>query len=235
MRKITPIIITVLLLISAAGCQSRPFTVSNAFIQNIKQNSLPDDIAQTELLLSKNIANPSDSYSSSDKEQYTFSPSDMIIGWQKLNAETYLHEMTYYKDDKVLAQFVEDRTVSYTLDVPGSWTLKDTVFFENGQKAAELIPIFLLELDEGSDLNFIIPEEYTEDELISLEKISFGENEGYKIILEVKNRDTWYPHTYYLTNGRYVFGIVLYSYSEERDSFEQMLFDDIASSFRFKP
>ncbi len=217
MRNILSVAIIIILLTLVGGCQSKPIYNSYALI-----NSSP--------------LNPSNTAPSSIEERYAISDSDAIDGWDELKVKAFLNEMTYYKDRKVLSQMTEDRIVDYTIEFPDSWTLSYTVFNKgnNQKKAGELFPVFLLEPnDESEFLEFKIPEEYTENELVSEEKITFGEYTGYKIILKLTTSEAWYPHTYYLTDGTYVFGISLYSYSEIRDKSEQKLFDYIVSTFRF--
>lgn len=218
MRNILSVAIIIVLLTLVGGCQSKPISSSYALM-----NSSP--------------LNPSNTVPSSIEERYAISDSDAIDGWDELKAKAFLNEMTYYKGHKVLTQMTEDRMVDYTIAFPDSWTLSYTVFNKdnNQKKAGELFPVFLLEPnDESEFLEFKIPEEYTESELVSEEKVTFGEYTGYKIILELTTSETWYPHTYYLTDGTYVFGISLYSYNVNRDEDEQKLFDDIVSTFRFK-
>ncbi|KUO59261.1 MAG: hypothetical protein APF84_10030 [Gracilibacter sp. BRH_c7a] len=216
MRNMLTVMFIVISL-TLAGCQSQPLDNSYALISS-----------------QENRGNPSNLFSLIDEEQYVITNSDKIDGWQELKTKVFLNEMTYYGDQKVLSQIDEDKMIGYSINFPDSWTLNNTVLKANQKKIAELIPIFLLELNEDSEfLDFIIPEEYTENELVSKEMITIGGYRGYKIVLEVTNYETWYPHTYYLTDGNYVFGISLYSYSPKEDSVEQKLFDDIVSSFRF--
>ena len=235
MRKIAAVIVTVMILISMVGCQSQPFAKADISSKDISdQKHLTDSNSQS--MFRKSTDYPSYSFSDYGPEKYAISPSDMIKGWNKLNAKVFLHEVTFYRDQKVLTQIDEERMIEYSINVPGTWTLTDTVFFEGAerQKAAELIPAFLYEPNQESNLRFILPEEGIEDNRSSINKVQFGNYEGYKITLEVSDYDTYYPHTYYLTDGTYVFGIVLYSYSEQRDALENILFDDIVSSFKFK-
>lgn len=221
MRNMLSVAILVIFLTLVGGCQSKPIDNSYAMISNV-------------------ALNPSNTVSSNvvpfNNEQSTISDSDTKKGWEELKAIVFLNEMTYYRDYNVLSQMDGDRMVEYSIQFPDSWTLNYTVFNEDidKKKVGELLPVFLLESnDESEFLKFKIPEEYTENELISEELVTFGEYSGFRIILEVTNSETWYPHTYYLTDGKYVFGISLYSYSETRDKAEQKLFDDIVSTFRF--
>lgn len=226
MRKMLSVIMTIILLTLVGGCQSEPsksYTLINHQFDPITPTPLT-----TPLSSQVNLGYP--------EEQYAVSLSNGIEGWEELEAKVFLNEMTYQRDQRVLSPMEENIMVEYSIKFPDSWTLSRTVFNKDTQKKiAELIPVYLLEPDDKSDFTtFEIPEEYSEAELLSKEMVTFGEYEGFKIILKVSNTETWYPHTYYLTDGTYVFGISLYSYSEKRDEAEQQLFDDIVSSFSFK-
>lgn len=227
MNKLFSVIMIVALLTLVGGCQSQPYSNSHTLINTNKPDHLSNLITPT---TSSSLESPSN-----NKERYVISH-PKIEAWKELEAKVLLNEMTYYRDQRVLSQMVGDRMVEYSIQFPDSWTLNYTVFNEgaNQRKTAELFPVFSLELESESEiLDFIIPEEYTETELLSKEMVTFGEYKGFKIILKVTTTETWYPHTYYLTDGTYVFGIALYSYSEKRDEIEQKLFDDIVSTFRF--
>ena len=225
MKKITFVIIIVALLTIVGGCQSQTYDNSYALVNTIRPDNLSDSITPT---------TPSP-VSLTVEERYKISHSS-IETWNELEAKVFLNEIASYGGHNVLYQTQEDQMVEYSIKYPGNWTLNGTVFSKDFEqkKIGELFPVFLLEPNAESFISFKILEEYTEDELISKEIVNFGVYKGFKIISQVTTSETWYPHTYYLTDGTYVFGISLYSYSEERDQVEEQLFDDIVSTFCFK-
>ena len=229
MSKLLSVIMIVALLTLVGGCQSQPYSNTHTLINTNKPDHLSNLITPT---TPSSLESPSN-----NEERYIISHSN-IDAWKELEAKVFLNELTYHRDYRVLSKIEDDRMVEYSIQFPDSWTLNYTVFNEGAdqKKTAELFPVFLLEPEDESEiLDFKIPEEYTEIELVAKEMVTFGEYKGFKIILKVTTTETWYPHTYYLTDGIYVFGISLYSYSEKRDEAEQKLFDDIVSTFRFKP
>lgn len=227
MNKLISFIMIVVLLTLIGGCQKQPYSNTHTLINTNKPNHLPNLIPPT---TPSSLESPSN-----NEERYIISHSN-IDGWKELEAKVFVNELTYHRDQRVLTQMEENRMVEYSIKLPESWTLDYTVLNKGTEhkKVGELLPVFLMKPNEESEfLEFEIPEEYTENELFSIEKVTFGEYKGLKIIFEVTKSETWYPYSYYLTDGTYIFGITLYSYSLNRDETEQKVFDDIISTFRF--
>jgi hypothetical protein len=74
-----------------------------------------------------------------------------------------------------------------------------------------------------------------ECELISKEDIKVGDLTGARIVLRAfphgGDIDEWYPHTYYLTDGKRVFAMSFYAL--ELNAEKQKMFDGIIESFEF--
>ncbi len=156
--------------------------------------------------------------------------SKQIQGWKELIVKDY----AYTTEDWESYSFRENSPIiSYSLHFPSNWNVDYSIFTdENGAKVAELLPTIIMK--EGQSLldNW---EPNSECELISRENIKVGDLTGVKIILKSYpyggDIEMWYPHTYYLTDGKQVF--IMSFYALELDSEEQELFDKIIKTFQF--
>jgi hypothetical protein len=156
--------------------------------------------------------------------------SKLVNGWKQLTLKDY----AYTTEDWDSYSFRDDSPmISYKLHFPDNWDVEYSVFTnEKGEKVAELFPPIMMA--EGQSLldNW---EANSECELISKEDIKVGDLAGVRIILRAfphgGNIDQWYPHTYYLTDGKRVFAMNFYTL--ELDAEKQKMFDGIIETLEF--
>jgi len=156
--------------------------------------------------------------------------SGLVDGWKVLTMRDYAYTT---EDWESYSFFESNPMVSYQLHFPGNWDLEYSVFTdEKGQKVAELLPPIVMK--EGQSLldNWQLS---TECELISKKDIQVGNLTGVMIILKAYPHggdiEYWYPHTYYLTDGKRVFAMSFYTLELDED--KQKEFDEIISRFTF--
>ncbi|NLL99026.1 MAG: hypothetical protein GX223_06955 [Tepidanaerobacter sp.] len=167
-----------------------------------------------------------------NEEQPLFEVKDspLIDGWKVLTLRDY----AYSTEDWDSYSFKDSSPmISYRLHFPGNWDIEYSVFTdENGQKVAELFPPIMMKEGQGLLDNWQLS---SECELISKEDIKIGNLTGVRIIFRAYPHggdiEYWYPHTYYLTDGKRVFAMSFYTL--ELDTDKQKQFDGIIDSFTF--
>lgn len=174
--------------------------------------------------------NETDIERSEDDPLFEVKESSLISGWRVLNLRDY----AYTTEDWDSYSFQDEGPmISYQLHFPGNWDVEYSVFIdENGQKVAELFPPIMMREDQSLLDNWQVS---SECELILKEDIKVGDLTGARIIVKAfphgGDIEYWYPHTYYLTDGKRVFAMSFYTL--ELDAEKQKHFDEIIDSFTF--
>ncbi|GAQ24770.1 hypothetical protein [Tepidanaerobacter syntrophicus] len=171
-----------------------------------------------------------DDVNTEEEPAFNIEEAEQIEGWKKIIVKDY----AYVTEDWVSYSFRENSPIiSYSLEFPSQWKVEYSIFTdENGEKIGELLPPVMMK--EGQTLldTWKPSDDY---ELISKEDIKVGELTGVKIITKSYpyggDIDVWYPHTYYLTDGKRVF--IISFYTLDIDLQKQELFDKIISTFKF--
>ena len=187
---------------------------------------------ETEQPPSENATENGEPKAGNGEEETIFEVEDskLINGWKQLTLKDYAYttedwDSYSYRDDSPM--------ISYILHFPDNWDIEYSVFTnEQGKKVAELFPPIIM--TEGQSLldNW---QASGECELISKEDIKVGDLTGARIVLKAfphgGDIDEWYPHTYYLTDGKRVFAMSFYAL--ELSAEKQKEFDGIIESFEF--
>jgi len=235
-RKLIALVVIVLIIL--VGCTK---TKENANISPDPNTNNPEEISEKE---SENQEEPSESSQNNESENsdetnaengedellFEVKNSPFINGWKMLRLRDY----AYTTEDWDSFSFQEaSPLIAYELHFPGNWDIEYSVFTdENGQKVAELFPPIIMK--EGQSLldNWQVS---SECELISKEDIKVKDYTGVRIISKAfphsGDIEYWYPHTYYLTDGKQVFAMNFYTL--ELDAEKQKQFDEIIESFTF--
>ncbi len=171
---------------------------------------------------------------SQEVPSFEISESDKISGWKELKATVYLSEME--ADQGISYSSLPDAgTVEFLLHFPDSWSFnQSSVFYDKeNHKAAELAPVALSTADIDELFQDYQP---LEGELLQKDSFTVNEYKCLRLIekVPVMNGDKpfWYPHIYLISDGTHIFTI--FFYSNEINESDQMLFDEIVSSFRFE-
>jgi hypothetical protein len=165
-----------------------------------------------------------------DETIFEVKDSKQINGWKQLTLKDYAYttedwDSYSYRDDSPL--------ISYSVHFPGNWDIEYSVFNnEKGEKVAELFPPIMMTESQSLLDNW---EANKECELISKEDIKVGDLTGVRIVVKAYpyggDIEKWYPHTYYLTDGKRVFAMSFYAL--ELSVEKQKMFDGIIESFSF--
>ena len=236
-RKLLALILIMLIVLmgcSKANKEPSPTTPEPSNTQTPGKEQVPQEENKEELPTEPNKENePGEDGEKDIKEEeplFEVKSSPLFEGWKVLTLRDY----AYTTDDWDSYSFQDSSPmISYQLHFPGNWDVEYSVFTdENGQKVAELFPPIMMK--EGQELldNWQLN---SECDLISKEDIKVGDLTGVRIILRTYPHggdiEYWYPHTYYLTDGKRVFAMSLYSL--ELDEAKQRQFDEIIRSFAF--
>ena len=200
MRNLLLAILLVIFLVLTGGCQSQPFSNSvepadNSHLEEEQIGAIEGQEEQINTTEELELEGFSDAVPVDIQEQYTVTDSDKIDGWQELKAKVLLYEMTHYGDRRGSQQMEGDEMVEYSIHFPGNWTLYHGVFYDgpSKKKVAEISPVVLLKPGEKTDfLDFRIPAQETNVELLSKERITSHKYEGVRVILQVTGNEKWY-------------------------------------------
>lgn len=182
----------------------------------------------------KNQNNPKEEPSSIEEDGeavFEIQESKKIDGWKQL----IFKDQSYSTTDWESYSFEEDSPmVAYSIHFPGEWELEYSVFHnEKNEKVAELFPPIVMKPEQKLLDNW---QNQAESELISKKEIKVGNLTGIKIISKVYPSDgdisEWYPHTYYLTDGKQVFAMTFYDMEEGSGS--EDLYDKVIKTFEFR-
>lgn len=233
-------IVTLVVLIALPGCGkeqgANPGNYDEPSSPSADNNTTPQNNSTTPPAQNTDDKNAEDDPKNSNTANIDEEPifkiedAEQIKGWKKIVVKDY----AYVTEDWVSYSFREDAPIiSYSLEFPSKWKAEYSIFTdENGEKVAELLPPVMMK--EGQTLldTWKPSDDY---ELISKEDIKVGELTGAKIITKSYpyggDIDVWYPHTYYLTDGKQVF--IMSFYALDIDLQKQELFDKIISTFKF--
>jgi hypothetical protein len=198
--------------------------------QTQKEHESQEELSEPHKENEAEESDETDTENGEDEPLFEVEDSPLIDGWKVLRLKDY----AYTTEDWDSYSFQDaSPMISYQLHFPGNWDVEYSVFTdEKGQKVAELFPPIIMR--EGQSLldNWQVS---SECELISKEDIKVGDLTGVRIILKAfphgGDIEYWYPHTYYLTDGKQVFAMSFYTLELDED--KQKQFDGIIDSFTF--
>lgn len=230
------IVLMVIMLIILVGCtktQENVGTLPNPPNSNTSEETVtkePEEIEEPGEPEEINEGDEIGSEGSEDELLFEVKDSPLKEGWKVLKIRDY----AYTTEDWDSYSFQEaSPLISYELHFPGNWDIEYSVFVdENGQKVAELLPPIIMK--EGQTLldNWQLNRDC---ELIVKEDIKVGNLTGARIVYKAfphgGHIEYWYPHTYYLTDGKRVFAMSFYTLELDEDM--QRQFDGIIGSFTF--
>jgi|GEM_PF-655933 len=169
------------------------------------------------------------------EQEYRVGESNIIPGWRELKARDYLYQLELGDRGMSWHSMSKNDTISYTIHFPSEWTFNGFSIFNDREdnKVAELAPLAQTDISMTEIFQIYQP---LEEELIAKEKAAFEDYEVFKLIEKVPvmygEKPYWYPHTYMISDGRYLFAIIFYSY--ELSESDQEMYDNIARTFRFE-
>ena len=163
-----------------------------------------------------------------EENKHEVSESDRIPGWKMLNARVSISELT----DHGSQPLNDGRMVGFSIHFPGSWTLDSSVIYNaDNKKTAEIPPVVLLKIDQEEEFLDYTP--VMDEELISHQVFNTESCLGSKTITRIDTESgSWYPHIYRLIDENYGFTMVLYS--EELNTEDEALYDEIMDTFSFR-
>lgn len=160
-----------------------------------------------------------------EADRYEVLESDRIPGWKRLNARVSISELTNHGSQPLN----DGKKCSFTIHLPGSWTMNSSVLYNaDNKKVAEIPPVVLLKINQEAE--FLDYKPVMDEELISHKVFNTKSCLGSKTITRIATESgSWYPHIYRLIDENYGFTIVLYSGG--LNAGDETLYDRIAETF----
>ncbi|PKM88010.1 MAG: hypothetical protein CVU87_08385 [Firmicutes bacterium HGW-Firmicutes-12] len=223
------IIVSISLLISGCNKTNNVLNVEGSQHSNEQNSNLPNEEQQPAIIPPENAPQTLDS---SEEEQFEVSDSDSLLGWKELKAKVTLFDLNINSEGISWSPLSNKKMTTFSLDFPGNWKFNGfSVFNNQSNKVAELVPLTEAAITIDDLYQNYQPSVVAGEEVIFKELSAVNDYQCLRIISqnEIPN---WYPHSYYISNGTYIFGIMFYSC--EVNELDQQLFEQVIHTFKFE-